>query len=144
MARKISKSRKRRLLIMGTASIIAFAFFCVNLFNYTYKIVVLSKEQSKLVKELDYLKEQKEILDNEITKLQDNEYLAKYAREKYLYTKDNEMVIKVHDRDAFASKIEEDEKLLEETNRILMSRRIIVGVSLVGLVTLVIIARKKS
>jgi len=34
-------------------------------------------------------------LKNEINKLQDKDYVARYARENYLYTKDGEYVIKV-------------------------------------------------
>ena len=37
------------------------------------------------------------ILELEITKLQDKDYVARYARENYLYTKDGEYVIKVDD-----------------------------------------------
>ena len=36
-------------------------------------------------------------LNNEITKMQDSEYAAKYAREKYGYSKDNEVIIKFDD-----------------------------------------------
>ena len=42
------------------------------------------------------LKEEDE-LNNEITKMQDSEYAAKYAREKYGYSKDNEVIIKFDD-----------------------------------------------
>ena len=34
-------------------------------------------------------------LSDEVNKLQDPEYVAKYAREKYLYTKDGEIIIDV-------------------------------------------------
>ena len=71
MTRKISKSRKRRLAVIGTASIVAFAFFCLTTINYTYKIVKLTTQQNKLEKRLDELKTEKELLDIEIEKLQD-------------------------------------------------------------------------
>ena len=32
-------------------------------------------------------------LSDDVVKLQDSEYAAKYAREKYLYTKDGELII---------------------------------------------------
>ena len=41
--------------------------------------------------------EEEDILNDEISKLQDPEYLAKYAREKYLYSKDDEIIIKIED-----------------------------------------------
>ena len=36
-------------------------------------------------------------LKEEITRLQDPEYMAKYAREKYLYSKDNEIILKIEE-----------------------------------------------
>ena len=40
---------------------------------------------------------EKEVLETDVVKLQDPDYVAKYAREKYLYTKDGELVIKIID-----------------------------------------------
>ena len=42
--------------------------------------------------------EEEDKLNDEISKLQDPEYLAKYAREKYLYSKDDEIIIKIEDQ----------------------------------------------
>ena len=39
--------------------------------------------------------EEEETLKSEIVKLQDDEYIARYAREKYLYSKDGEIIIKI-------------------------------------------------
>ena len=40
---------------------------------------------------------EKEVLETDVLKLQDPEYMAKYAREKYLYSKDDEIVIKLEE-----------------------------------------------
>ncbi len=136
---KISKSRKRRLLVIGTASLVAFVFFCINVFNYSYKIISLTKEQNNLMAELDRLKSEKEDLDIKIKQLQDEEYIANYARENYSYSKDNEIVIKIKDTD---SKIEENEKIALENASNLKKLRIgVVAFSLVGLIFFVILAR---
>ena len=136
---KISKSRKRRLLVIGTASLVAFVFFCINVFNYSYKIVSLTKEQNNLMAELDRLKSEKEDLDIKIKQLQDDEYIANYARENYSYSKDNEIVIKIKDTD---SKIEENEKIALENASNLKKLRIgVAAFSLVGLMFFVILAR---
>ena len=42
------------------------------------------------------MKEQ-DSLKSEVVKLQDPEYVARYAREKYLYTKDGETILKIVD-----------------------------------------------
>ena len=136
---KISKSRKRRLLVIGTASLVAFVFFCINVFNYSYKIISLTKEQNNLMAELDRLKSEKEDLDIKIKQLQDEEYIANYARENYSYSKDNEIVIKIKDTD---SKIEENEKIALENASNLKKLRIgVVAFYLVGLMFFFILAR---
>ena len=43
------------------------------------------------------LEEQEEILKTDIQKLEDPEYVAKYAREKYLYSKEGELIIRIPD-----------------------------------------------
>lgn len=92
--KKIPKSRKARLIAFGIPCIVAFVVCIFNVITYSYKIIALSNEEKMLVKKLDDLKTEKELLDIEIEKLQDSEYLARYAREKYYYTKDGEYVIK--------------------------------------------------
>ena len=136
--KKISKSRKRRLAIIGTASVVAFAFFCLTTINYTYKIVKLTKKQNELVNTLNELKTEKELLDIEIEKLQNEEYIARYARENYLYTKNNEYVIKIQEN---SDELKENEKEIDKLNN---ARMYIVCASLIGLAILVFIARTKK
>lgn len=96
MARKkIPKASKRRLMIFGTLSCIVMAYALLNLITYSYRMKQLSDQQSSLTTELKSLKETEENLKNEIQKLKDPDYLARYARENYLYTKNGEYVIKV-------------------------------------------------
>lgn len=136
--KKISKSRRRRLLIMGTASIVAFVFFCINVFSYSYKIITLTKKQNDLAAQLDELKSEKEKLDTEIEKLQDEDYLARYARENYLYTKSGEYVIKIQD----SSK--ELDETSDEIDRINIENKYIIYVSLACIGILVIISVVKK
>lgn len=93
--KKISKASKRRLMIFGTISCFIMLFCLVNLITYSYKIKKLSDEEANLTIKLKELKDEELDLKNEVTKLKDPEYLARYARENYLYTKDGEYVIKV-------------------------------------------------
>lgn len=52
--------------------------------------MVQEKELKAELKDLILTSEQ---LDIEITKLNDPDYIARYAREKYLYSKDDEIVV---------------------------------------------------
>ena len=57
-------------------------------------------ESSKNTKEkLVYLKDEEDKLNSDIKKLKDPEYVARYAREKYMYSKDGELIIRLPDDD---------------------------------------------
>lgn len=81
-------------MIFGSLSCLVMAYLLVNLVTYSYQIKKLSDEQTKLTQNLTELKEKESNLKKEINKLKDPDYLARYARENYLYTKDGEYVIK--------------------------------------------------
>ena len=51
------------------------------------------KEANKLK---DYLDEHKDELNGQVSKLQDPDYVARYAREKFLYSMDDEIIIRVN------------------------------------------------
>ena len=53
------------------------------------KIEELNKKYSNLL-----LEEEK--LSSEVTKLQDSDYVARYAKEKYMYSADGETIIRIH------------------------------------------------
>ncbi len=107
MKKKVSRASKRRLLIFGTISCLLMGYFFVSLTTYAFSIARLQKEQSELEEKLLSLKEEEQNLKTEIQKLQDPEYIARYARENYLYSKDGEYIIK----------IEKDEEEEETTSR---------------------------
>ena len=45
------------------------------------------------------LKDEEDKLNSDIKKLKDPEYVARYAREKYMYSKDGELIIRIPDDD---------------------------------------------
>ena len=136
--KKVSKSRKRRLLIMGTASIVAFVFLCINIINYAYKITSLTKKQKELMITYNNLLDEKEKLENDIEKFKNDEYLAAYARETYLYTKKDEYVIKIQESEAKLDEIEED------INKLDSIKKYVFYASGIGLITLFVIVLKKK
>lgn len=84
---------------------IIFAFFGAiiatlgyTLFNNFNQINSMSKEKSRLIREKNSLKEKKELLEADIEKLTDSEYIARYAREKYFYSKANEYILRIDDK----------------------------------------------
>ena len=94
--KKISKGVKRRVtLIIGPISIGIFCLTLITVLSYAYRINKLSNTKNELEERLAYLQESAENMSDEIVKLKDPEYIAKYARENYYYTKNGEYVLKV-------------------------------------------------
>lgn len=76
------------LILVGIMGLIAFS--CYNTWQ---KIYDNRKLKAELEEKYTNLVDKEESLSGEVVKLQDPEYAAKYAREKYLYTKDGELII---------------------------------------------------
>lgn len=96
MKRKVAKVTKRRLTVLGTLSIVAIIYFCFTLCYHAYSIYDLRKNKQDLENKYSILKEEAEDLQLEINKLNDPDYLARFAREKYSYSKEGEYIIKLN------------------------------------------------
>ncbi|MFA7119980.1 MAG: septum formation initiator family protein [Bacilli bacterium] len=91
----ISKKDKRRFFIWTLLITVIVLYLSVFTFNYWNKILknVQLKEELKIKYEQSLAEEKK--LSSEVTKLQDPNYVAKYAREKFMYSKDGEIIIRI-------------------------------------------------
>ena len=69
-------------------------FYIQNLQKF-YQIIIKTKEKKAFEVELADLKDKEEELKATVTKLQDPDYIARYAREKYLYSKNGEIIIRI-------------------------------------------------
>lgn len=94
---KISKKDKRRAIIGSILIIIILSYLAVFSFNYWTKILDNKKEKIELEQAYNELLQTEQDLKTQITKLQDPEYVAEYAREKYMLSKDDEIIIKVEE-----------------------------------------------
>lgn len=95
--RKISQKTKFRVTFLLLGFIISSVLFVSSIFSYATQIIRTKQEIKDLNLAYTESLEQEDILNDEINKLKDPEYLAKYAREKYLYSKDDEIIIKIED-----------------------------------------------
>ena len=95
--KKTRKAKKRsfRLLVFGGISIALILAVLGYVANISFDIVSKYKEKSKLSDELEKLKEEEQVLSIDVEKLKDPEYVARYLREKFLYSKDGEYIIKM-------------------------------------------------
>ena len=96
MAKRTKKDKRRVLLGLLVISIML-SYLSVFVYNYWNQILTNEKEKIRLTEEYEALLKTEDELNSEITKMQDPEYIAKYAREKYGYSKNDEVIIKVED-----------------------------------------------
>lgn len=132
--RRISRASKRRLTFFGTISLIAIVYFFFSLIYNIYTIYDLSMEKNRLEKLYVELQDKAETLKIDIEKLNDDNYLANYAREHYLYSKDGEYIIQID-----ATDIEQiQDGISSEINK----NYIIIGLSIFMLLVFIYILRK--
>lgn len=95
--KKTSKKVKSRMflffIIFGTIiTSLSFSFF-----SNIQKMIDINRQKQELKEKLATLEEEEEVLNSDIKKLEDPDYVARYAREKYLYSKEGELIIRIPD-----------------------------------------------
>ena len=68
-----------------------------NLFNNIITISEMSADKKELNTQLSSLKDEKKVLEGDILKLEDPNYIGKYVREKYFYSKDGELILRIEE-----------------------------------------------
>ena len=89
------KKNVKRLLVFGLFSVLVITFVLVSVYKVVNQIFAKYQEAEELEKRIATLAAEEEDLNNEINKLQDKDYLARYAREKYFYSKQGELIIRI-------------------------------------------------
>ena len=93
--KKTNKGAVRRMSLYFIILVCVIVYTGYITFVYCGKIIDKYQEKRELEEKYANLVSQEELLEKEVNKLQDPEYIAKYAREKYLYSKDGEYIIKI-------------------------------------------------
>lgn len=91
------KQVKRNFLIISIIYLVIGFLLMETVVKTSYELYTKSKEKKEFQEELTTLKEKEEELKGQVSKLQDSDYIARYAREKYLYSKDGEIIIRIPD-----------------------------------------------
>lgn len=95
--RKITKKVKRRLTFLSFAILFLVGVIVASVFNDLCEILHNKSDIALLNNQYEELLRDSESLQSEITKLQDSDYVARYAREKYMYSLPDEVIIKLPD-----------------------------------------------
>mgnify|MGYP000384151550 FL=1 len=96
--KKKIKKKATRLATFGVLSIVLIIIISLTLFSVFLDIIDKYKEKNKLNQELMALKEKESELKTNVKKLEDPKYLARYAREKYFYSKDGELILRIPEK----------------------------------------------
>lgn len=94
MKRKVSKKAKRRLFVITTAILVVSGFLVFSVFRDWKQILDNRRKTSDLNNQYQALLEEEEKLNSEVNKLSDPDYVARYAREKYLFSLPDEIIIR--------------------------------------------------
>lgn len=93
--RKKDKKKTKRMLFLGLASFVIIIGTTYTIGKYWIEIYDKYQEKKELKEKLISLKEKEDELKVDADKLQDPDYIARYAREKYSYSKDGEIILKI-------------------------------------------------
>lgn len=102
---------KEKVKLKSDASVRSLLIFVVlfmliligTVFNDWTLIKENVRETEELNERYQTLLEEEASLNSEVIKLQDPEYVARYAREKYMYTKNGEKILKIVDGQILSS-----------------------------------------
>lgn len=92
---KHTKKETKRLFIISTAIILLIVSLVSSVSQDWTKILENNRQIAELSNEYENLLSDEEKLKSEVTKLQDADYVARYAKEKYLYSSDGETIIRM-------------------------------------------------
>lgn len=93
MAKKTSKKERKRLFIISTTILLLLCFLVGSVYKDWKQILENRKEEVELTQKYERLLDDEIRLSAEITKLQDDEYLARYAKEKYMLSSSDDIII---------------------------------------------------
>ncbi len=95
MANKLTAKERRRVIFTSILCFFIIGLSVISSIDNVIKIGEKKKEKRELTKQLETLKEDETTLTDDVDKLKNPEYAARYAREKYLYSKNGEKILKI-------------------------------------------------
>lgn len=94
--KKKTRKERKRLFIISVTILLMIASLINSVAKDWTKILDNNNKIKTLTKEYSELLSEEEKLISEVTKLQDDDYIARYAKEKYMYSADGETIIRIN------------------------------------------------
>ena len=95
MKKKKSSKAKKRFLVLSVFFVGVVSLSVASIFKDWLEIMSNKQQIASLTSYYDELLEEEASLTSEVTKLHDEDYIARYAREKYMYSLPGEFIIKI-------------------------------------------------
>jgi len=96
MEKRKSKKEKRRIIMISFLVVTLSAFLIKSVFSDWVQILNNNRQIHILNDQKKILLDEEASLKAETTKLENPEYVARYAREKYLYSAPDEIIIRAN------------------------------------------------
>lgn len=93
--KKYSVKTKSRMFVIFLFFIAIISTLGYTLFFNVCQIINLKLKMSDLNEEKIELIDREKVIQADIKRLQDPEYIARYAREKYFYSKNGEIILRI-------------------------------------------------
>ena len=94
MKKRVKNKTKLRLRLLSLTIILLIGVIITSVYKDLRQVLKNKSEIAVLSNKYNNLLHEEESLQSEITKLQDSNYVARYAREKWLLTLPDEIIIK--------------------------------------------------
>lgn len=99
----VAKKKKSKIKYRICVFLPLCIFLLITIFtligSYWLEIVDKYQEKKVLSNDIITLKEKEESLKVDVDRLEDPDYVARYAREKYMYSKDGEIILRLPEED---------------------------------------------
>lgn len=92
---KLTHKERRRVVLTSIICFFIIGLCVISSVDNVIKINQKKTEKKELTAKLSELEEEEQTLSDDVEKLQNPEYAARYAREKYLYSKNGEKILKI-------------------------------------------------
>lgn len=93
---KKTKKEKKRLFVISIVIILLIVSLISSVAGDWTKIMENKSKITSLNKKYNDLLSDEEKLVSEVTKLQDDEYILRYAKEKFMYSENGEIIIRMN------------------------------------------------
>lgn len=91
-----NKKEKKRLFVISVVIILLVVSLVSSVAGDWTKIMENKSKITSLNKQYNDLLSEEEKLVSEVTKLQDDDYIVRFAKEKFLYSENGELIIRMN------------------------------------------------